>query len=171
MRLILVVTFIGSLTCQVQQKAFGQIPNSSLFLDTITQKDELSADLIRSPTSIDSIWYSGQRSDARFTLDTVFRFSGGFTGAIIEYDDRSNCIYKFLLVFRTSDYQNTANKIIYTDCDRDESAGYNDTRYKLLNDSKFETIKSYWPPGSQKAEAVVRQKWKISGSGTIYSVK
>jgi hypothetical protein len=171
MRLILIGTFIGSLTCQAQQEAFGQTPNSSLFLDSIANKDELSVEQIRSYTSIDSIWYTGRRSIARFIGDTVFHFFGGFTGAIIKYDDRSNCVYRFLLVFRPPDSQNTANKIIYTDCDRDESAGYNDTRYKLLNDSMFETIKRYYPPGGQKAKSVVRQKWRISDSGTIYPVQ
>jgi hypothetical protein len=114
MRLILIATFIGSLTCESQQEAVGQATNSSLFLDSISNKDELSVEQIRSHTSIDSIWYIGRHSDAGFTGDTVFRFSGGFTGAIIEYNDRLNCMYRFLLVFRARDNLNTANKIFYT---------------------------------------------------------
>src|SRR5579863_122866 len=129
MKLILIVTVIGSLTCLLRQEAVAQTANSSPFLDSIAEQEELSVEQIKSHTLIDSVYFTGRFSRAGFTGDTVFHFSNGFIGAIIEYDDRLVCAYKFLLIFRPSDYRNTASGIVNSDCDKDESSAYNDRRY------------------------------------------
>jgi hypothetical protein len=172
MKLILIVTVIGSLTCLLRQEAVAQTANSSPFLDSIAEQDELSIEQIKSHTSIDSVYYSGRFSRAGFTGDTVFHFSNGFIGAIITHDDRMVCVSKFLLIFRPSDYRNTASGIVNTDCDKDGSSAYNKRRYKLLlSESMFETIQSYYPRGSDKPNKVYRTKWKVTDKGTVVQVK
>jgi hypothetical protein len=141
---------------------------SSSFLDSIAKKYELSIEQIRNHTFIDSVYYTGIFSDVGFSGDTVLSFRNGFKGAIINYDDRRSCIYKFLLVINP-DNQISVNKIIYTDCDHDESVDYTTLRYKFLNDSIFETTETYIP-AKGKTQETEKLKWKISNTGTTDSL-
>ncbi len=172
MKNVLIVAVIGALTCLLRQEAVAQTANSSSFLDSIAEQDDLSVEQIKSHTLIDSVYYTGMFSRAGFTGDTVFHFSNGFIGAIIAYDDRRVSNSKFLLVFRPSDYHNTASGIVYTDADKDESSAYNDRRYKLLlSESMFETIETYYPRGSDKPNKIYRTKWKVTDKGAVVQVK
>lgn len=139
---------------------------TSSFLDSVGGKYELSIAQIKKHTSIDSVYYTGMFADVGFTGDTVFNFYRGLKGAIIVYDDRRSCIYKFLLVFNPASNQNIANKIIYTDCDRDESADYTTLSYKLLSDSILETTETYVSAKS-KAHKIEKLKWKIGDNDII----
>lgn len=143
---------------------------SLTFLDSISKKYELSVHQIRSHTIIDSIYYTGMLMNTVFTGDTIVNFRNGYKGAIITYDDKRSCIYKFLLVFNPSGNLNTDNKIIYTDCDHDESADYTTVRYKLLNDAAFETIENYFPANSENIYETHTIKWSVSGVGLIDSI-
>lgn len=190
MKILLIITVTALFSCQSQQetktkseqkeKTEDTLPvqqksdfvkadtTYSSFLDSIAKKYELSIEQIRSHTFIDTVYYTGMFSDVGFTGDTVLNFRNGFKGAIINYDDRRSCIYKFLLIMN-SDNHNTANKIIYTDCDHDESADYTTLRYKLLNGSIFETTETYIPAKS-KTQKIEKLKWKVSNKGTINSL-
>ena len=137
--------------------------------DSISRGDELSIAQIRQHTMIDSIYFTGKHSDAVFMGETVYDIHNGFKGAIIVYDDRRNCIYKFLLVFdpagKNSDYRQ-----IKSDCDRDESADFGSLDYSILNDSIFQTIETYVPADSEKAEKK-KSKWKVNDKGLIVSTR
>lgn len=179
MRVILLISAVISLTFQPSQKVAGQAidsvrantENTASFLDSIAKNYELSIAQIKTHTGIDSNWYVGRHSDAGFTGDTIFHINRKMAVGIIEYNDRLVCIYKFLLVFIPPDWKNTATKIVYTDCDRDESANYTTSRFKLLNDSTFETIETYFSANSEKPKSVEIHKWKINDSGKIYSIR
>jgi hypothetical protein len=179
MRPILFVACIIALTCQVHKEAAGQEPEnnsnaknaaSGSFLDSVAKKNHLSIEQIKCNTSIDSVFYTDVFSHARFTGDTVVPLSGGLTGAIIEYGNGLSCFYKFMLVFSFPDKRNTAYIEIYSDCDRDASAAYTYLRYKLVNDSTFETTEFYIPANWNKVKSEEKRKYGISGSGTIYSL-
>src|SRR5579872_1314239 len=144
--------------------------HSSSFLDSIARKSELSTEQIKRHTSLDSVFCTGMYDRAGFTGDTVFEFTRGIKGAIVDYDDKTNCLYRFLLVFRPKEDHSAAHKLIYSDCDQDESAGYLTLRYKLLNDSMFATIETYTPANS-KNKKIKYLTWKISWSGAIDSVR
>lgn len=189
MRILLIIAITVLFSCQSQQEAktkngqkdlkandslsVRQKPNSveiingipSTFLDSVSKKTELSIGQIRNHTSIDSVYYTGMFSDVSFTGDTVFNFYKGFKGVIVDYDDRRSCIYKFLLVLN-ADNKNVISKIVYTDCDRDESADYTTLHYKLINDSIFETTETYMS-GKGKTKKTENHKWKISNIGGI----
>lgn len=154
------------------QKKDSEIVNnrqSFPFFDSVFKKYELSIDQIRKNTLLDSIYYSGMFSDVVFTGDTLLSSHNGFIGTILTYDDRKSCIYKFLLIFNRVTNKNVDYKIIYTDCDHDESADYTTLRYKLINDSIFETTETYIPAKS-KIQKIERFKWKISNIGEIDSL-
>ena len=143
------------------------------FLDSISAKAELSVDQVRKYTKIDSIYYTGMFSDASFSGDTVFNCPNGLRIMIIDYDDRKSCIYRFLLVIVSANHQNIDNKIIYTDCDHDEGANYTTLKYRLINDSIFETIETNYAANSKSKVAkdeLRKFKWKISGNGQIKSI-
>ncbi|HEY5462021.1 MAG TPA: hypothetical protein VIJ95_02080 [Hanamia sp.] len=172
MKNILVIAIMVLLSCQTKNKsqkineAIGSKYNDSLianqrsdsaktintnslsFLDSIDRKYVLSIEQIKNHTLIDSIYYTGVLSNAGFSGDTIFNFNNDFKGALIEYDDKQSCIYKFLLIFNKEE-KNLSNMIVYTDCDQDESVDYQTLRYKLLNDSVFETIETYFPANSK----------------------
>ncbi|MDX2047400.1 MAG: hypothetical protein SFU87_11480 [Chitinophagaceae bacterium] len=190
MKVLFILTTIVLFSCQLQQEtktkneqkqlkaddplSVQQKPDSvkiihtapPSFLDSINGKYKLSIAQIKNHTSVDSVYYTGMFADVGFTGDTVFNFYRGFSGAVIDYDDRRSCVYKFLLVFNPVSNQNIANKIIYTDCDHDESADYITLRYRLLNDSTFETTETQFPAKS-KAPKIEKLKWKISNNGII----
>ena len=66
------------------------------------------------------------------------------------------------------------SKLIYTDCDRDESANYTTIRYKIANDSTFETIKSIYPAHKGPNFNIHESKksiWKIARNGHIESIR
>ena len=143
------------------------------FIDSVSQKYELSTGQIKKYTKIDSVYYTDMFSDVSFIGDTVIDFHSGLKGAIIKYDDRKSCIYKFLLIIDQTNNRNSDNKIIFTDCDHDESADYTTLRYRLLNDSTFETIETYIPAKSgNKANSTKDKdvKWKINMSGMIVHI-
>jgi len=144
----------------------GPTIKKSTFLDSVFSKLELSIDQVRKYTQIDSIYYTGLLAGVSFTGDTVFSGSNGFKMAIIDYDDRKSCIYKFLLVFDVEGNQNLDGKIVYTDCDRDGTGNYQDRRYKVINDSTFEVTEN-----SQAAKTgsvhIKKAVWIIGRSGHI----
>jgi hypothetical protein len=143
------------------------------FLDSILKKYELSVDQIRAHTKIDSNYYSDIYANAVFKGEAIVDFKNGYKGAIIDYGDGRNCLYKFLLIINPVNNINTDNEIIYTDCDRDESSGYRFIRYKLLNDPAFETSEYYIPANagddSSKVE-VHKIKWRVGQGGLIDSI-
>jgi hypothetical protein len=179
MKPLSVVAVVISMLCQSLQEAAGQRPifsdaknaSSASFLDSIAKKYKLSHRQISAFTSVDSIWYTGENSAAGFAGDKVFHFARGFIGAIIDYDDKRNCIYKYLLLFNATDRKNTAYMKVYSDCDRDKSSSYTTLRYRLLNDSVFETTKAFTPANSDKVQSVKKYKWKISNSGRFEPVQ
>ncbi len=67
MKNVLIVAVIGSLTCLLRQEAVAQTANSSPFLDSIAEQDDLSVEQIKSHTLIDSVYYTGMFSRAGFT--------------------------------------------------------------------------------------------------------
>ena len=146
------------------------VPNNATFLDSVSKKTELSIQQIKQHTNIDSVYFTERFSEAAFTGDTVFNFENGLKGVIVKYDDRTNCIYEFLLIFPSGKEMCTDNKIIYTDCDRDESADYTMLRYKLLNGSIFETITTYIP-AKTKIKKIEKTRWKVSSSGMIDTLR
>lgn len=146
------------------------IITESSFLDSISRKKELSIDQIRRHLNIDSGYYTGIFSQAIFTGDTVFYFSHGIKGAIIDYDDQRNCLSKILLTF-TPEGKNVDNKIIARDCDRDESVGYTVLSYRLLNDSSFISSEMYVPPGEKESDQQKKENmWKINGNGVFIDI-
>lgn len=139
------------------------------FIDSIAKKLALSIDQIKYHTTIDSIYYTGMLSGVNFNGDTVLNFSNGFKGAVLIYDDKKSCIYKFLIVLDATGNFSRTNKIIYSDCDRDESANYLTPTYRFLNDSVFETIETYYSANTTN-QSIEKIKWKISNNGTIDSL-
>lgn len=143
---------------------------SSPFLDSVTGKKELAIGEIKTHTGIDSIYYTGFRTEAVFTGDTVLKLQNGLTAAIIKYDDRRNCIFRFLLIFDAI-HHNTDNMIVTTDCDQDESSDYTALDYKFSGNVGFETTETFIPannaPGTKK---IVRQ-YAIDDAGKIKPVK
>ena len=135
------------------------------FIDSVGNKLELSVNQIKNHTSIDSVYFTGIYSDVAFIGDTVLNFNKGFKGAIINYDDRRSCIYKFLIVLDSNE-KNISNKIIYSDCDHDESSDYTTVKYKFLTDSTFETIETYIPV-KNKIQKTEKFKWEIAENGII----
>ncbi len=137
------------------------------FLDSVLYKYELSSEQIRVHTMIDSFYYTGSRSDVIFTGDTVFGLHDKLKGLIIDYDDRENCIYKFLFIFNTIDTQNTDYRKIYSNCDRDKSSDYYRLDYKFLSDSSFQTSESFIPRNSDKITKIERIKMRVNNRGRI----
>jgi hypothetical protein len=139
------------------------------FFDSILNKSELTLLQVRDHLIIDSLFYTGFHSEATFVGDTIVRLRNGFIGAIIEYDDHKNCIFKFLFVFRPGDNLNTDHEWIYSDCDRDGDSYYTTTRYKLLNDSVFEISENYFPEHSEEP-TISRTRWLVNQKGGIDSI-
>jgi hypothetical protein len=177
MKILLAAVVINLLSCQPgpKQKTIehslnkSEINAPSSFLDSIRNNYELLTKQIREHTIIDSFYFTGRHSDATFTGDTILPLSNNFIGAIVDYDDKSNCIYKFLLIFSPGENKNTDYKRIYSECDRDESADYLRLDYELLNDSCFQTIESYIPKNSDSVSQVEKIKWNIDHHGLIDS--
>jgi hypothetical protein len=145
----------------------GQVNLS--FLDSINNKYELSIEQIKRNTLIDNVYYTGMFSDARFTGDTVIDLYHGFKGAIIDYDDRLVCSRKFLVILNEAN-QNTDEKIVFTECDQDESSSNRTVNYKFINDSSFETIETYFPANSERLKPKPKVKkfiWRINHVGSI----
>jgi hypothetical protein len=139
------------------------------FFDSIINKSELTLRQVREHLIIDSLFYTGFYKEATFVGDTIVRLRNGFTGAIIEYDDHKNCIFKFLFVFSPRDNLNTGHELIYSDCDRDGDSYYTTTRYKLLNDSVFEISENYFPEHSEEP-AISKTRWLVNQKGGIDSI-
>ncbi|OJW38560.1 MAG: hypothetical protein BGO54_21855 [Sphingobacteriales bacterium 46-32] len=140
------------------------------FLDSISEKKELSIYQISRHLNIDSLYYTGIFSQAIFTGDTVFNFSHGIKGAIINYDDQRNCVSKFLFTF-TSEGKNLDSKIIAMDCDHDESVGYSILSYKILSDSSFMSSEIYTPPGGKESDQQKRGNlWKVDADGRFVDI-
>ena len=136
------------------------------FFDSIRLRYKLSNLQIQSKTLIDSSYYTGDYSRAKFEGDTVFTIGNGFKGIIIQYDDRTNCLYKFLLIFDSAD-RNTDYKKIFSNCDRDESADYYTLDYRLQNDTVFQIQESIIPKNSDKVSKVGKTNWLINKEGKI----
>jgi hypothetical protein len=139
------------------------------FFDSILNKSELTLLQVREHLIIDSLFYTGFHSEASFVGDTIVRLRNGFTGAIIEYDDHKNCMFKFLFVFSPGDNLNTDYERIYSDCDRDGDSDYTTTRYRLLNDSLFEISENYFPEHSDEP-TISKTRWLVNQKGGIDSV-
>ena len=139
------------------------------FFDSILNKSELTLLQVREHLIIDSVFYTGFHGEATFVGDTIVRLRNGFTGAIIEYDDHKNCIFKFLFVFSPRDNLNTDYERIYSDCDRDGDSDYTTTRYKLLNDSVFEISENYFPEHSDEP-TISKTRWFVNQKGGIDSI-
>jgi|GEM_PF-6300404 len=144
--------------------------SSYSFLDSVLKKHELSLEQIKKNTTLDSLYYTGRFTDAIFTGDTVIPLYDSFKAAIIECDERRNCIYKFLLIFDSAGSRNFDHKKIYSECDRDESTDYWSTDYKFINDSSFHIIESYIPKNSDKILERRKTKWQINQKGIIVEV-
>jgi hypothetical protein len=134
------------------------------FLDSIQTKARLSNFQIQKNTLIDSIYFTDDKYRARFEGDTVFAIRGGLQGAIIQYDDRTNCLYKFLLVFDSNGH-NTDYKKVFSDCDRDESSDYYSLDYKFTSDSTFQILESYMPPNAEKVTKIEKTSWVVNKEG------
>ena len=143
-----------------------------LFLDSVRRKYDLSIDQIKKHTNLDSFYYTGYYTNVFFTGDTFLLLRDGLKGAVINYNDGKSCVYKFLFVFNSSDNGSISNKILYTDCDRDESSDYKYIRYKILSDSTFQTIETYLPPVSKKKvdSSKTTVNWKLNEKGVIDSL-
>jgi hypothetical protein len=141
----------------------------STFFDSVLRKSELSILQIREHTRIDSMWYTDMFINSVFIGDTILGFRYGLKGVIITFDDRRNCIYKFLLIFNSNNDFNSDYKIISSDCDRDESLGYTSLSYKILNDSVFETSERHFDANSDTGTAII-MKWKLDQKGKINSM-
>ena len=142
--------------------------NSSSILDSIEKKQELSIGQIRKNTLIDSVFYTDMYSDADFAGDTVFKLYNNLKGAVINYNDKKSCLYKFLLLFDSAN-RNISNKIIYSDCDHDESADYTTLRYRFLSRTKFEIVESFTPANSKMVKVTITI-WNISKNGALNSI-
>ncbi|MET0637373.1 MAG: hypothetical protein ABWZ25_15185 [Chitinophagaceae bacterium] len=170
------ITIVGEMECRIDSGSSGNskkvasiasaLVAHSSFLDSITRKEKLTIDQIRKHTMLDSIYYTGVFSDVVFTGDTVFDVHNGLKGAIINYSDKMSCTYKFLLILKADNYVNISNKIIYSDCDRDESFDYTFIRFKVRNDSIFETTETYIQANSE-LQQTKKVKWKIRDIGLI----
>jgi hypothetical protein len=194
MRIIIISILVSLLSCQSKPKQTEEeqkvkkveehVPNLDSvstpiskgsapisFLDSISGKLDLTIQQIQKYSIIDSMFYTGRFSNASFVGDTVFNFSNSYKGAIIEYDDRQNCIHKFLLIFSPIENQNTDYKRIYSDCDRDPSADYITLSYKILKDSTFQTIESYIPANTDKIAQIEKIKWHINNRGLVDSTR
>lgn len=199
MRILLIIPILSFLSCQLKDKTQDddehkerenretlvlqakidsatmistKIPHS--FFDSILGKFELTFQQVKKYTMIDSVYYTGMFSDVVFLGDTVFNFRAGNKGVIIRYDDKKSCIYKFLLVFDLNNDRNIDSKIIYSDCDHDESVDYSQLRYNLLNDSIFETIETYIPAVASRDVQRIKSeriKWKLTKDGIIDSAQ
>ncbi|WP_207513876.1 hypothetical protein [Longitalea luteola] len=154
---------------RVDTTRMGNQNRKMTFLDSVLSKCQLSAQQIQNHTNIDSMWYTGIFLNSTFSGDTIVNFYSGFKGAIINYDDGKNCVYKFLLIFSSPDRLNTDYKTIYSDCDHDESSDYSSLNFTILNDSTFETIEKYNAAGS-KNEIMEKIKWRLNQKGQIDSI-
>ena len=133
------------------------------FLDSVFLKYELAIGQIKRHTNFDSVYYTGYHSDAFFSGDTLLQLRNGLKGAVIIYNDGRSCLSKLLFVFNSSQDISISSKVIYTDCDRDESSGCNYLRYVILSDSTFQTIETNLPPVSTKNQSSTKTvvKWKM----------
>ena len=153
---------------QIDNNVFAiQSPLSLTFLDSVMEKRELLISQIKMHTVLDSIYYIEMNANVGFSGDTVISLRNQLKGAIINYDDKRSCIYKFLFIFTSTGSFNTDYKIIKNDCDRDESADYLSIDYKFLNDSIFETFESLTLKHLESVSEVKKCRWKVTGMGAI----
>jgi hypothetical protein len=143
------------------------------FFDSVAQKKDLSLDQIKAHTTIDSIFYTGRYQEASYSGDSIIRFKDSITGAIIIYNDGSNCTKKLLLLFVPGSTINSDYKEIKTDCDRDFSGDFYYVRYKLLGDSILETREYHIPPNKEddyKGSLWERIRWRVNNKGIFETV-
>lgn len=141
------------------------------FFDSISQKMPLTNEQLKKYTKIDSFYYSNRYSEATFIGDTVFSPKTDLMCCVINYDDKRNCFYKFILIFDLNLSKNTDSKKVYSDCDRDESSDYSSIKYEFINDSVFRTIESFIPKYSDTISKNERSNWKINRNGIIELIK
>ena len=140
--------------------------SSSPFLDSVARQDELTIDQIKTHTGIDSVYYTDYHAESVFTGDSVFKLQNGLTVAIIKYDDRRNCIYRFLLVFDAT-ANNTSNMVVVRDCDQDESSDYTTLDYKITGNAGFETTETFIPANNAPGKKKTVQRYTIDDAGKI----
>lgn len=135
-------------------------------LDSILHKLEFSSEQIRRSTIIDSIYLLPNSS---FSGDTVYHFNKQYSMALINYNDGSLCLYKFLLIYRSNDLVNTDYKIVETDCDEDYSSNYRKRSFKILNDTSFSINEVFYErlPNKKTDTTVTTQLCVINGRGKI----
>jgi hypothetical protein len=158
------------------QDTMSQVPASVsvqapplTFLDSVARRYVLSIPQIKTRTVIPDFYYTDTNSGASFSGEKVIDLAYGYKGAILEYSDGRNCMYKFLLVIDTVKNVNVSYIQIFSECDRDESSGYYTLHYKFQNDSLFDVLKTYTPPHAEekKDSRTTIDTWRISREGKI----
>jgi len=163
---------IATMPAPPGDKAEPKEPALASFIDSVANKYVLTLTQILACTKLGSIHDSEYLSSAVFTGDTVVNFGTGFKGAIIEYNDKKNCIFKFLFVFGRVDNLNTDIATIFKGCDIDQDSGGTMLDYKLLTDSTFQTIETDILPDLAENSDTKKEifNWKINGQGIIDSM-
>ncbi|GGH57617.1 hypothetical protein HNQ91_000253 [Filimonas zeae] len=139
------------------------------FMDSVAAGDELTPEQIKRSTIIDSMY---RKEDVAFRGDTVYKAFGDCSIALLDYNDKKNCTYKFLLVYK-GPRRNTDYTIVQTDCDEDLSADFSRTGFQLLSDSSFSTREDFYkklPEDSVQVTATIRT-FVINKEGLIEPVK
>jgi hypothetical protein len=142
------------------------------FVDSVAGKFGLTIQQVKVHTQIPEIYYTDIYSGATFEGEKVIDLAYGYKGAILNYSDGRNCMYKFLLIMDTANNKNGSYSIIYSECDRDESAGYKTINYKFLNDSLFDITETYLPPHAGEndpGKRVTVMHYRVSRKGMIES--
>jgi hypothetical protein len=118
---------------------------SPSFFDSVLLKWELTHDQVMHHTGIDSIFFTGFHKEAKFSGDTIVSFVAGVKGVIINYDDRRNCLRKFIFIFLPGNSISSDHEEIYSECDRDEGFDYFSLDYKIISDSTFRVFETLIP--------------------------
>ncbi|MFT3827208.1 MAG: hypothetical protein QM731_24995 [Chitinophagaceae bacterium] len=112
-------------------------PALKSFVDSIAAKYDLSVSQVHQYLGVDSVYYTGYHANAVFTGDSVWDIHNGFKGVVVDYDDRANCLCKFLFVLDSTGQRSISYLQVMSSCDRDFSSDYYTTEFSLLNKSRF----------------------------------
>jgi hypothetical protein len=163
-------------------------PVARNFWDTLSMGIKLTYDQIGKYTSLESEWsmdsfyidrYDKDTTEFNFRAslgywpDSTFTTPHGFKVAILKYSG-PNCLFEYVLVFDSIATHTISNLQIYDGCDRDgDDSPYSYQEYKIVSNSRFETIETYDPGDADKKDwnyTITTTKWKIGDKGTIDSI-
>jgi hypothetical protein len=130
---VCLVMLSGS-ACHSNQKAHAK--HKRTFFDSVAEQMDLSFNQVRRHAKIENGYFTPKST---FSGDTIFYPHSGFPLVIIRNNDGLVCSYKLLLVYNRGAKENTACKLVETDCDEDYSSDYSQLSFKVFNSKQFFT--------------------------------